>query len=29
MLLVDILSSVEFGSVSLCTGATECNKIED
>jgi hypothetical protein len=25
----DLLSSVEFGSVALCTGADECKKIED
>jgi hypothetical protein len=25
----DLLSSAEFGFVALCTGATECKKIED
>jgi hypothetical protein len=26
---VDLLSSSDFGSLDLCTGATECKKIED
>jgi hypothetical protein len=27
--LVDLLSSIELGSMALCTGADECKKTED